>query len=146
MGSSRLLLFTGFAILGGLSLGLAGCAPTPPPAPSAPAGPTPFEAGKPPYLIPANAVRVAEGPPPLSYIPSAAATVYILDDNTLSLVNTSEVPANVSGSFFVIDGTEKAVLVKSASEPSQRLVLAAPIDVSHRFSIWVIRQNSATQP
>lgn len=134
MGSSRLLSFTKIAILAGLC-GVMGCASN-----------SAFEAGKVPNLIPQNAVRVAEGTAPLSYVPSGPATVYILDDATGSLMNTSDVPKNTAGSFFLIDPTEKAVLVKNATEPSQRIVLAAPIDTSHRFSIWVVRENSTTRP
>jgi len=133
MGSSRLLPFAALALLAGLC----GCTDNSVPA---------FESGKAPYLIPGSSTCVAEGLPPLSYIPSGAATVYILDDATRSLVNTSEVPANNSGSFFIVDPTEKAVVVKNAAEPTQRVVLASPIDPSHRFSIWVLRANATTQP
>jgi hypothetical protein len=134
MGSSRLLSFAKFAILAGLC-GVAGCASDPG-----------FEAGKVPNLIPPTAVRVAEGTAPLSYVPYGPATVYILDDATGSLMNTSYVPSNASDMFFVIDPMEKAVLVKDATKPSQRIVLAAPIDTSHRFSIWVVRETPTTRP
>lgn len=100
---------------------------------------------KPPYLIPADAQRVAEGPPPLSYIPGEDdSTVYILDNSTASLITTSK--AEGGDMFYLIDPTEKAVIVKSPTDPTKRAVLAAPIDPSHRFSIWVTKGSPTTNP
>jgi hypothetical protein len=96
---------------------------------------------KPPYMVPANATRVAEGAPPLSYMPTGPCTVYILDNSSQTLMNTSEGQGNDEHMFIFIDPVEKSVLVKSATNPSNRIVLASPIDPSHRFSIWVVQPS-----
>jgi hypothetical protein len=136
MGPSRLLSVGKFAMSLGLAAALAGCM----------SSPDAFESNKPPALIPTNATRVAEGPPPLSYIPTSVSTVYILDDAAQALVNTSEILTPSSGRFFVVDSTQKAIMMKNTNDSTQQIVLAAPIDPSHRFSIWVVRASPSTQP
>lgn len=84
--------------------------------------------------LPADAEVVAEGQPPLTYLNQRAGTLYVFDITSDSLIHTADMD-DAGGALFVLDAHQKALLARPLAQKDQDVVLAEPIDPSHRFSM-----------
>jgi hypothetical protein len=88
-------------------------------------------------LVPAGAVRVSQGTPPLAYPFRGGGAVYVLDLDANRLVFTGTFPAGARrGVLVIVDPFRQAVLARM--EDGTSLVLAEPVNPEHEYAIWFL--------
>jgi hypothetical protein len=96
--------------------------------------------------IPRDARVVAEGAPPLSFLFTGGGAVYVYDQTTDTLVHTARLPAQQGATVagvISIDPDKRALVGRSAEGTNDELVLAHPLDPSHRLTMWFAPDKQA---
>jgi hypothetical protein len=88
---------------------------------------------------------VADGVPPLSFLTMNAGRVSVLNLTTGTKIHTADIPDAPMGALVAVNPEKKAITLGSTDTP-EFMVLASPIDPTHRFQITFDPATPATRP
>ena len=88
-------------------------------------------------LVPDGAKLAAVGKPGIAHFSPGGVTIYVVDDTSKSLIFSGAIP-NDAHVVVRVDPDAEAVTATGAraSHADKPIILAHPIDKTHRFSIW----------
>jgi hypothetical protein len=95
-------------------------------------------------LVPEGARLAAVGKPGIAHFSPGGVTIYVVDETAKSLVFSGAIPDDAQVVVRVDPDAEAIVAAGPSSDDDEEpMILAKPIDKTHRFSIWTTGQYPA---
>ena len=95
-------------------------------------------------LVPDGARLAAVGKPGIAHFSPGGVTIYVVDETAKSLIFSGAIPDDAQVVVRVDPDSEAVIAAGPTSDDGddEPLVLAKPIEKTHRFSIWTTGERS----